>query len=163
MTIAVCPGSFDPVTKGHLDIIQRASKMFDKVIVLVIVNPDKHPTFTTEERVEMLRASVNIDNVTADSYCGVSADYVRKVVATVIVKGLRATTDFEYEFQMALTNKKLAPFAETIFLITAAHNMYLSSSVVRQVGSFGGDISGFVPEQVREKIAGRLCPGKDHV
>ena len=156
MTIAVCPGSFDPVTKGHLDIIRRASKMFDKVIVLVIINPDKHPTFTTEERVEMIRSSVSIENVTVDSYCGLLADYVHKVGATVIVKGLRATTDFEYEFQMALTNKKLAPFAETVFLTTASENMYLSSSVVRQVGSFGGDISGCVPEQVRERIASRL-------
>ena len=156
MTIAVCPGSFDPVTKGHLDIIQRASKMFDKVIVLVIVNPDKHPTFTTEERVEMLRASVNIDNVTVDSYCGLLADYVRKVGATVIVKGLRATTDFEYEFQMALTNKKLAPFAETIFLITAAHNMYLSSSVVKEMGHYQVDLTDFLPKEIIPAFLARI-------
>ena len=158
MTIAVCPGSFDPVTKGHLDIIRRASKMFDKVIVLVSVNPDKKPTFTTEERVDMIRASVSIENVVVDSYCGLLADYVRQVGATVIVKGLRATTDFEYEFQMALANKKLAPFAETVFLTTAQENMFLSSSVVRQIARFGGDISAFVPEPVRNMIAERLAP-----
>ena len=150
MAIAVCPGSFDPVTNGHLDIIHRASKLFDKVIVLVIVNPDKTPVFTREERVDMM------PNVEVDSYCGLLADYVKKVGAAVIVKGLRAVTDFEYEFQMALTNKKLAPFAETMFLTTSASNMYLSSSVVRQVGSFGGDISPFVPEQIKQQIAQRL-------
>ena len=156
MAIAVCPGSFDPVTNGHLDIIHRASRLFEKVIVLVIINPDKTPLFTSEERVEMIRRSIDLPNVEVDSYRGLLADYVKKSGATVIVKGLRAVTDFEYEFQMALINKKLAPFAETMFLTTDASNMYLSSSVVRQVGSFGGDISPFVPEQIRERIAERL-------
>lgn len=156
MAIAVCPGSFDPVTNGHLDIIHRASRLFEKVIVLVIINPDKTPLFTSEERVEMIRRSIDLPNVEVDSYRGLLADYVKRSGATVIVKGLRAVTDFEYEFQMALINKKLAPFAETMFLTTDASNMYLSSSVVRQVGSFGGDISPFVPEQIREQIAGRL-------
>ncbi len=156
MAIALCPGSFDPVTNGHLDIIHRASRLFEKVIVLVIINPDKTPLFTSEERVEMIRRSIDLPNVEVDSYRGLLADYVKRSGATVIVKGLRAVTDFEYEFQMALINKKLAPFAETMFLTTDASNMYLSSSVVRQVGSFGGDISPFVPEQIREQIAGRL-------
>ncbi|MCI9456745.1 MAG: pantetheine-phosphate adenylyltransferase [Oscillospiraceae bacterium] len=156
MAIAICPGSFDPVTNGHLDIIHRASRLFEKVIVLVIINPDKTPLFTSEERVEMIRRSIDLPNVEVDSYRGLLADYVKRSGATVIVKGLRAVTDFEYEFQMALINKKLAPFAETMFLTTDASNMYLSSSVVRQVGSFGGDISPFVPEQIREQIAGRL-------
>ena len=156
MAIAICPGSFDPVTNGHLDIIHRASRLFEKVIVLVIINPDKTPLFTSEERVEMIRRSIDLPNVEVDSYRGLLDDYVKRSGATVIVKGLRAVTDFEYEFQMALINKKLAPFAETMFLTTDASNMYLSSSVVRQVGSFGGDISPFVPEQIREQIAGRL-------
>ena len=156
MAIAICPGSFDPVTNGHLDIIHRASRLFEKVIVLVIINPDKTPLFTSEERVEMIRRSIDLPNVEVDSYRGLLADYVKRSGATVIVKGLRAVTDFEYEFQMALINKKLAPFAETMFLTTDASNMYLSSSVVRQVGMFGGDISPFVPEQIREQIAGRL-------
>ena len=156
MAIAICPGSFDPVKNGNLDIIHRASRLFEKVIVLVIINPDKTPLFTSEERVEMIRRSIDLPNVEVDSYRGLLADYVKRSGATVIVKGLRAVTDFEYEFQMALINKKLAPFAETMFLTTDASNMYLSSSVVRQVGSFGGDISPFVPEQIREQIAGRL-------
>jgi len=156
MAIAVCPGSFDPVTNGHLDIIHRASSLFDKLIVLVIINPDKTPVFSREERVDMIRRSIDLPNVVVDSYCGLLADYVKKAGATAIVKGLRAVTDFEYEFQMALTNKKLAPFAETMFLTTSASNMYLSSSVVRQVGSFGGDISAFVPQQIRHQIEERL-------
>ena len=159
MAIAVCPGSFDPVTNGHLDIIHRASRLFEKVIVLVIINPDKTPIFTSEERVDMIRRSIDLPNVQVDSYCGLLADYVKQAGATVIVKGLRAVTDFEYEFQMALINKKLAPFAETMFLTTDASNMYLSSSVVRQVGSFGGDISPFVPEQIQQQIAERLKKG----
>ncbi len=156
---AVCPGSFDPVTCGHLDIIRRASKMFDKVIVVVMVNNTKTPLFTPEERVDMIRRSlVNIPNanVEVDWYDGLLADYVRKVGGTAIVKGLRAVSDFEYEFQMALTNKKLCPEAETVFLTTDASNMYLSSSVVKTVGSVGGDISDFVPPQVYEDIVKRL-------
>ena len=120
MAIAICPGSFDPVTNGHLDIIHRASRLFEKVIVLVIINPDKTPLFTSEERVEMIRRSIDLPNVEVDSYRGLLADYVKRSGATVIVKGLRAVTDFEYEFQMALINKKLAPFAETMFLTTDA-------------------------------------------
>ena len=108
MAIAICPGSFDPVTNGHLDIIHRASRLFEKVIVLVIINPDKTPLFTSEERVEMIRRSIDLPNVEVDSYRGLLADYVKRSGATVIVKGLRAVTDFEYEFQMALINKKLA-------------------------------------------------------
>ena len=107
MAIAVCPGSFDPVTNGHLDIIHRASKLFDKVIVLVIVNPDKTPVFTREERVDMIQRSIDLPNVEVDSYCGLLADYVKKVGAAVIVKGLRAVTDFEYEFQILLGRKRL--------------------------------------------------------
>ncbi len=154
---AVCPGSFDPVTCGHLDIIRRASKMFDKVIVVVMVNNTKTPLFTPLERVDMIRRSlVDLPGVEVDWYDGLLADYVRKVGGTAIVKGLRAVSDFEYEFQMALTNKKLCPEAETVFLTTDASNMYLSSSVVKTVGSVGGDISDFVPPQVYSDIVKRL-------
>ena len=139
--IAICPGSFDPVTMGHLDIIRRASVLFDKVIVLVVVNPVKNTSFTPEERVELIRKSVEgIPNVEVDLYMGLLVDYVRSKGAAAIVKGLRAMSDFEYEFQMALTNRKLYPEAETVFLTTAADNMYLSSSLVKQVAELGGDI-----------------------
>jgi len=155
--IAVCPGSFDPVTNGHLDIIRRASALFDHVIVLVVINPDKHPTFTPQERVDMLRwATAGIPNVTVDSYNGLLVDYVRDKSAIAVVKGLRAMSDFEYEFQMALTNKSLLPYAETVFLTTSSQNMFLSSSLVRQVARFGGDISQFVPKFLLKEICARL-------
>ena len=158
---AVCPGSFDPITCGHLDIIKRAAKMFGNVIVVVMVNTTKSPLFTGEERVSMLRRSLqDLPNVQVDWYDGLLADYMRKVGGTAIVKGLRAVSDFEYEFQMALTNKKLCPEAETVFLTADAQNMYLSSSVVKSVGSVGGDIRDFVPPQVYEDIIARLS-GKD--
>lgn len=154
---AVCPGSFDPVTVGHLDIITRAANMFNKVIVLVSTNSNKSPLFTTEERVSMLKAAtVNLDNVVIDSYDGLLADYTKKVKAGAIVKGLRAMSDFEYEFQMALTNKKLNPNTETIFLTTKAENMYLSSSMVKQIASMGGDISDFVPPVIHKAVLSRL-------
>ena len=156
--IAVCPGSFDPVTLGHLDIMQRASQLFDRVIVLVSVNPKKSPSFTPEERVEMIkRTAGHLKNIEIETFDGLLADFVRQKKATAIVKGLRAVTDFEYEFQMALANKKLCPEAETVFLVTRSENMYLSSSVVKQIASFGGDISGFVPPQIKDFIASRLC------
>ena len=148
MKIAVCPGSFDPITLGHLDIISRASKLFDGVIVVVMSNAAKSPLFNQVERMELIQraiAEAGIDNVTVDCYDGLLADYVKMRNATAIVKGLRAMSDFEYEFQMALTNRKIYPEAETVFLTTAAENMYLSSSLVKQVAQLGGDISDFVP------------------
>ena len=156
--IAVCPGSFDPVTLGHLDIMQRASQLFDRVIVLVSVNSKKSPSFTPEERVEMIkRTAGHLKNIEVETFDGLLADFVRQKKATAIVKGLRAVIDFEYEFQMALANKKLCPEAETVFLVTRSENMYLSSSVVKQIASFGGDISGFAPPQIKDFIASRLC------
>ncbi|MCD7805497.1 MAG: pantetheine-phosphate adenylyltransferase [Oscillospiraceae bacterium] len=155
--IAVCPGSFDPVTLGHVDIIQRASAIFDKVIVLVSINPTKEPMFSPEERVEMIKTvTKNLPNVEVETYGGLLADFVKSKGVTAIVKGLRAVSDFEYEFQMALANKKLCPEAETIFLVTRSENMYLSSSVVKQIAYFGGDISDFVPAEIKERIAARL-------
>lgn len=155
--IAVCPGSFDPITNGHKDIIIRASKLFDKVIVLVSVNLVKQSSFTVEERVEMIRTVMQgHDNIEIDTSDGLLADYIRKKNAVAIVKGLRAVSDFEYEFQMALANRKLYSNAETVFLTTSAENMYLSSSVVKQIASFGGDISGFVPDCILDDIKKRL-------
>ena len=155
--IAVVPGSFDPITKGHMDIIRRAQTLFDRVIVLVVVNAQKNPCFSLEERVELIKASVQgIPGVEVDSYDGLLVDYVKQVGAGAIVNGLRAVSDFEYEFQMALINKELYHQVETVFLTTSAENHYLSSSVVKQIASFGGDIHLFVPEQVHDRIVERL-------
>ena len=157
MKVGVYPGSFDPVTIGHLDIIQRAEKLFDKLIVAVMVNPDKNYTFTMEERVELLkRATEGMDKVEITSFDGLLAEYAKMCSATAIVKGLRALSDFEYEFQMAMTNRKLNPELETVFLTTSAENMFLSSSMVRQIARFGGDISPFVPSALAEYIQNRL-------
>ncbi len=156
--IAVCPGSFDPVTLGHLDVIRRASRLFDKVIVLISRNAGKSAAnFSFTERLQMIETvTKDLDNVVIDVLDGLLADYVRNVGATAIVKGLRAVSDFESEFQMALANKKLYADAETVFLTAASENMYLSSSVVRQIAYFGGDISHFVPEEISEMIMKRL-------
>ena len=160
MTTAICPGSFDPVTLGHVDIIRRAAKMFDRVIVAVLTNPGKNPSFTTGERVDMLKIALkSLPNVEVECFNGLLADFARARNAAAIVKGLRAVTDFEYEFQMALTNKKLNPEVETVFLTTEAEYMYLSSSIVKQVASFGGDISEFVVPETLNKIKERLCKG----
>lgn len=154
----ICPGSFDPVTLGHIDIISRASRMFDHVIVAVLVNPAKEkPSFSIDERIYLLReATKDLKNIEIDSFDGLLADYAKKRQVTAIVKGLRAVSDFEYEFQMSLTNKMLNPGLETIFLTAEAKYMYLSSSMVKQVASFGGDIKGFVPDCVLDKIVERL-------
>lgn len=156
-TIALCPGSFDPVTIGHLDIITRASKMFNKVIVVVASNSSKNCSFTPEERVELIKKCIpELRNVSVVHYGGLLADYAAETGATAIIKGLRAMSDFEYEFQMALTNKKLNPNVETLFLTTAAENMYLSSSMVKQIAAMGGDIHSFVPEVIMQDIIKRI-------
>lgn len=159
MRIAVCPGSFDPVTLGHLDIIRRASLLFDRVIVVVMTNMAKSPLFTQVERMDLIRRAVDaegIEGVTVDCYDGLLAEYVKMRNAKVIVKGLRAMSDFEYEFQMALTNRKLYPEAETVFLTTTADHMYLSSSLVKQVARFGGEIADFVPACILPDIIEKL-------
>ncbi len=153
MKTVVCPGSFDPVTNGHLDIIERASALFDRVIVVVMVNAAKSPLFSTEQRVDMLkRSTAHLSNVTVDSYDGLLATYAKTQGATVIVKGLRALSDFEYEFQMALTNRELNHDLETVFLTATDDKMYLSSSLVKQVAQYGEDVSAFVPACIMQDI-----------
>ena len=159
MKIAICPGSFDPVTNGHLDVIKRASKLFDKVIVVVMENVKKknQSSFTIEERMDFInRCTKDIDNVETDSYVGLLAEYARMKEAAAIVKGLRAVSDFEDEFQQALTNKKLNSEVETVFIISSSEYMYLSSSVVKQVCGYGGNVSDFVPDEILEDVENRL-------
>ncbi len=155
--IAVCPGSFDPITMGHLDIITRAATMFDELIVVVMNNDKKHYTFSPAERKEMIEKCVSdLPNVKVDIDDGLLANYAAKQNACAIIKGLRAMSDFEYEFQMALTNKKLNPNVETLFLTTSAQNMYLSSSMVKQIAGMGGDVSDFLPEVIHDDILKRI-------
>ncbi len=160
-TKVICPGSFDPVTLGHIDIITRASKMFDHVVVGVLNNLAKTPSFSTEERIELLReATRDLDNIEIVGFDGLLADYTRQRGITAIVKGLRAVSDFEYEFQQALINKKLNSDLETLFLTCSSDYMYLSSSIVKQVAALGGDISSFVPACVHDRILERLGTSK---
>ena len=157
MTTAIYPGSFDPVTNGHLDIIRRAAKIADHLIVAVLNNPDKHPMFTVEERVEMLReTTADIPNVSVDSFSGLTVDFARREGAIFMVRGLRAVTDFDYELQLSLTNKALAPDVDTVFLATDLKYAFLSSSVVKDAAAFGGDISAFVPECVQRRVLDKL-------
>lgn len=157
MTKAIYPGSFDPVTNGHLEIIRRAADMFDKLVVLVSVNPNKKSSFTVEERMNFLRkVCYDIPNVEIDCFDGLIVDYFRKNNCSVIVKGLRAMSDFEYEFQMAHVNKHLCPKAETVFLCADNQSTYLSSSMVKQIAAFGSDISAFVPTAIVDDIMERL-------
>lgn len=159
MRRAIYPGSFDPATLGHLDIITRAAKLFDEVLVVVMTNVKKknNYAFSVEERVDFLeRCTKNLGNVKVDSYNGLLAEYAKKVDAVAVVKGLRAVSDFEDEFQQSLTNKKLNPDLETVFLTADADSMFLSSSVVKQVCSLGGDVYDFVPEEISEDIIKKL-------
>ena len=157
----ICPGSFDPVTLGHLDVITRASKLFDRVIVGVLVNSSKKPIFSIDERIELLKeVTEHLNNVEIVGFNGLLAQYCEDHGVDAIVKGLRAVTDFEYEFQMALTNKKLNPELETMFVITDPEYMYLSSSMVRQVASFGGDVTDFLPDGICKDIVERLTQGR---
>lgn len=160
MKIAVCPGSFDPVTLGHLDIIERASELFDTVIVLVMSNSAKHCAFTVEERMELLKKCIKSSNIKVDTYGGLLVDYAKEKNATAIVKGLRAVSDFDYEFQQALINKSLYPRVETVFLAAKGENMFLSSSMVKEVCSLNGDISSYVPKEIVSDIYKR-CKGEN--
>lgn len=157
MRIAVCPGSFDPVTNGHLDVFYRASKMYDELIVAVFHNPGKKPLFSMDERVQLLRESTkNISNLRVDSFSGLLNEYVRKQNTFIIVRGLRALTDFEYEFQRALLIKKIDPAMETVFMMTNSEYSFLSSSGIKELAAFGGCIKGLVPECVEVAINNRM-------
>lgn len=150
---AIYPGTFDPVTFGHLDIIERSSKIFDEVIVGILINNSKSPVFSVEQRVAMMREAVErFPNVRVMSFSGLLIDFAKEQQAGFIVRGLRAVTDFEYELQMTQTNKVIAPEIDTIFLTTSLKYSYLSSSTVKELVSFGADISRFVPEHVREQL-----------
>lgn len=157
-TIAMYPGSFDPVTNGHLDIIKRSSRMFDKVIVAVLVNSAKTPLFTVEERVAMLRdACKNIPNVEVDSFNGLTVSFAKQKGATVMVRGLRAVTDFENEIQLAQTNHALMPGIETMFLATSIKWSYLSSTIVKEAARYGSNISKFVTPNVEAAVEQKMA------
>ena len=158
MKIAIYPGSFDPVTSGHLNIIRRASKIFDRLIVCVMVNSNKRPMFTRDERVELIRRVVSdLDNVEVDSSDELLAEYARRKGSCVIVKGLRAGSDFENEFQMALINHKINPTLDTMFLTAEHQYMYLSSSTVKELGGYDVDLSDFLPKQIIPDFKQRIA------
>lgn len=160
MSSAVYPGSFDPCTNGHLDIIDRSAQLFDKVIVVVLTNSSKTPVFTVSERIELLKtATADYSNVEVCSFSGLLVDFLRKIDVKVVIKGIRAVSDFEYEFQMALTNKALYPELETLFMHSSQEYMFLSSSVVREVAKYGGSLTGLVPEELIPIVEKRCFEG----
>ena len=154
MRTAVYPGTFDPVTNGHIDIIERALKLFDRLYVLVGENPQKETTFTAEERVEMLKQALkrHSNKIAVEHFDGLLLDYVKKKKSSVIIRGLRAISDFEYEFQRAQFNREFAKDIETIFIMTKDDYAFLSSSIVKEIAMFGGSVRGFVPEIVEKKL-----------
>ena len=160
MRIAVYPGSFDPITKGHLDIIKRASKMFDKVIVAVVKNQSKKPMFSFEERRELIMRSVEsvgwVDNIEVEEFQGLLVDFMHQHNSKIIVKGLRFVSDFEYEFQQALTNRKLDEEIETMFMVTCYKYSYLSSSIVKEICMLGGDVTDMLPEAIIEDVSEQI-------
>ncbi len=154
---AIYPGTFDPITNGHIDIVERATLLFDRVIVAVTTNPAKTPLFTVEERLEMIREAVgDISGVEVDSFEGLLVDYARRIGAVAVIRGLRAVSDFEMEFQMALFNRKLNPDVVTVFLMPNERYTYLNSTIVKEVAKFGGDVGCFVPEAVERKLKERF-------
>ena len=158
--IAVYPGTFDPVTNGHLDLVERASRQFDRLIIAILRHDEKQPVFSLEERMGLLReTAARFPNVEVDAFHGLLVDYAQRVGAGTIVRGLRALSDFEYELQMAMMNRRLAPGLETVFLMPSEAYSYLSSRIVREVARLGGDLSGLVPEQVVAALRRRLGPG----
>ena len=155
-TLAVYPGSFDPLTNGHVDIISRGARLFDRIIVAILVNAEKSPLFTMDERVEMTRSVFQTHpNVEVDTFDGLLVDYVERRNAQVIVRGLRAVSDFEFEFQMALMNQRLKPKIETVFMMPAEQYTYISSRLIKEVFSLGGRVEGLVPELVEQRLRGK--------
>jgi pantetheine-phosphate adenylyltransferase len=158
-TTAIYPGSFDPPTNGHLDLIERGSKIFDELIVAILRNPDKDPLFNVSERVAMLEALTGqYSNVRVDTFDGLTVDYADKIGASSVLRGIRALSDYEYELQMALMNRKLRPELETVFMMPAEKYSYLSSRLVREVAQLGGSVKGLVPELVEQHLRGKLDP-----
>lgn len=154
---AIYPGSFDPVTNGHLDLIERASKLFDRLVVSILLNPDKDPLFSVPERVEMLKQVVaHLPNVEVETFDGLLVDYARRKGAQVLLRGIRAVSDYEYELQMAMMNRQLQPAIETVFMLPAEAYSYLSSRLVREVARLGGCIKGLVPPVVEERIRAKV-------
>ena len=157
--IAIYPGSFDPPTNGHLDLIERGSKIFDQLIVAILRNPDKAPLFGLSERVLMLEAMTeDFSNVRVDTFDGLTVDYAAKVKAGAVLRGIRAISDYEYELQMALMNRKLQPNLETVFMMPAEQYSYLSSRLVREIAQLGGSIKGLVPDLVERRLREKLDP-----
>ena len=157
MKVAIYPGSFDPITSGHLNIIQRAANIFDKLIVCVMVNAGKNPMFTLSERVELIqRVTMDLPNVTVESSNELLAEFARRKGSAVIVKGLRAVSDFEHEFQMALINRKINPDLDTMFLTADSEYMYMSSSVIKELGSYGVELSDFLPKEIIPDVQRKL-------
>jgi pantetheine-phosphate adenylyltransferase len=158
MRTAICPGSFDPLTNGHLDVIQRATKLFDRVIVAVALNESKHPLFTLEERLRLAQESVrHLPGVEVDSFDGLLVDFAERRGAHAVVRGLRAVSDFEFEFQLALMNRKLNERPETIFMMPKDTYTYLSSRMIKEIARLGGDVSAFVPAHIQAALAARLA------
>jgi pantetheine-phosphate adenylyltransferase len=160
MRTAIYPGSFDPLTNGHLDVIHRATKLFDRVIVAVARSEGKHPLFTQKERLKMVNRAIGaLPNVKADAFSGLLVEYVDRQGAQAVIRGLRAVSDFEFEFQLALMNRKLNERIETIFMMPKDTYTFLSSRIVKEIASLGGDVSAFVPAEVREALAGKFGRG----
>ena len=159
--LAIYPGSFDPITNGHLDVIERGSQLFERLVVAVLTNFEKEPLFTVAERVEMLReATREIPNVSVDTFSGLLVDYARQKKARIILRGIRAFTDYEYELQMALMNRKLEPSLETVFLVPAESYTYLSSRLVREIFQYGGSVKDLVPPLVEERLHHKVIRSK---
>lgn len=160
LKIAVYPGSFDPITCGHLDIIKRSCKLFDKVIVAVLDNSQKTPLFSVSDRIELIKkCTKDIPNCEVESFGGLLVDFVTQSGAHTVVRGLRAISDFEYEFQMAMLNKKLAPDVETVFMVTNLNCLYISSSVVKEICRYGGNTEGLIPEEIIKDITDKIEKG----
>jgi pantetheine-phosphate adenylyltransferase len=157
---ALYPGTFDPPTNGHVDLIQRGSKLFEHLTVGILKNPVKNPLFTVEERVEMLKeATSTMDNVSVATFDGLMVDFARQLAARAVLRGIRAISDYEHEFQMALMNRRLAPEIETVFLQPAGRYSFVSSRMLKEVFSFGGDVTGLVPPNVLKRLRGRMSKG----
>ena len=158
--LALCPGTFDPLTNGHVDIILRSAHLFERILVAVLVNTDKAPLFTVDERVESIRDVFReYQNIEVEQFDGLLVDYARRKRASAIVRGLRAVSDFEYEFQMALMNRHLEPTLETVFMMPAEHYTYLSSRLIKEVFRLGGDVRGLVPAAVEERLRQKKSAG----